>query len=194
MIGRGEAACADNPRGRSWLPCACLLLLFLAQGCATKRYVGPTSGRSADLQRAISAALDNIVRGFSFSPHAGRSCLVEVVSLAENFGGTSPENELIGALFSEQLARDGIRTMPDSSKADLHMIVRVRTVGVNVVRRDLPFLFYRESTRAVVDLRITLLSVPDGKILEQRDATRNYVLAQTYWLYIIGPFESKEWK
>lgn len=130
----GEVA----PRGRSWLPWAGVLLVLLMQGCATKRYVGPTSGRSADLQRAVSASLDNIVRGFSFAPYAGRSCFLEVVSLAENSGGTSPENESIGALFAERLAMDGVRTVPDPGKADLHMIVRARTVGVNVVRRDLP--------------------------------------------------------
>lgn len=41
---------------------------------------------------------------------------------------------------------------------------------------------------------MTLVSVPDGKIAEQRDAARRYILAQTYWLYIIGPFESTRWE
>ncbi len=173
---------------------AVLFCLLVPSGCATKRYVGPTSGRSADMQRGITYSLDNIIRGFSFSSYAGKACFLEVVSLAENFGGVSPENEMIGALFAEQFARDGVRRVAESGKADLHMIVRARTIGVNVIRRDLPFLIYRETTRAVVDLRMTLISVPDGKIIEQEDSARAYFLAQTYWLYIFGPFESSGWE
>lgn len=174
------------------LSIACVLLL--AAGCATRRYVGPTTGRSADMQKATSAALDNAVESLSFAKFAGKRCVVTVASLAENFGGESPENAAIRGAFAEKLARDGVRVVSDPARADLRLAVRARVVGVNVVRRDFPPFYYRETTTAIVDLRTTVFEPGEWKILEQRDARVLLHLAQSYWFYIIGPFESQEWE
>lgn len=175
-------------------------LLFLAvallatTGCATRRYVGPTTGRSADMQRATSTALDRAVQSASFTQYAGKRCTLEVVSLAENFGGESPENAAIRGAIAEKLARDGVIVASEPGQADLRLSVRARVVGVNVVRRDFPPMFYRETTTAVVDLHMTFYSRGDWKILEQRDARERLHLAQMYWLYFIGPYESLKWE
>jgi hypothetical protein len=170
------------------------LALFVTAGCATRRYVGPTTGRSADMQKATSAALDKAVESISFAQYAGKRCTLEVVSLAENFGGESPENAVLRGTLAERLVRDGVILSPDEEPSDLHLAVRGRVVGVNVVRRDFPPVFYRETTTAVVDLRMTLYSRGDWKILEQRDVRERLHLAQMYWLYIIGPYESLKWE
>lgn len=168
--------------------------LLATTGCATRRYVGPTTGRSADMQKAASAALDKAIQSSSFASYAGKRCTLEVVSLAENFGGESPENAVLRGAFAERLARDGVIVAPDSGPADLRLSVRARVVGVNVVRRDFPPVFYRETTTAVVDLHVTVYSRADWKILEQRDLRERLHLAQMYWIYFIGPFESVNWK
>ena len=166
------------------------MVALLATGCATRRYVGPTTGRSADMQKAISLALDNVVDGLSFERYAGKRCQLEVVSLAEGFGRESPENEVLRAAFAHRLARGGVTVTQDPAGADMRLSVRARVVGVNVIRRDLPLLYYRETVSAVVDFHATAYSLPDGKILEQRDDRRRLHLANSYWFYIIGPFES----
>lgn len=170
------------------------LALFATTGCATRRYVGPTTGRSADMQRATSLALDNAVQSASFAGYRGKSCFVEVVSLAENFGGESPENAVIRGAFAEKLAMDGLIVPPDPDQAEFLLSVRARAVGVNVVRRDFIPVFYRETTTSLVDLRMTLYSRKDWTILEQRDVRGQVHLARMYWLYFIGPFESLRWE
>lgn len=171
-----------------------VLALLATAACATRRYAGPTTGRSADMQRATSAAVEKAIRSASFAKYAGKRCAVEVVSLAENFGGESPENAVLRGALAEVLARDGVVVASDPAQADLRLSIRARVVGVNVVRRDFPPVFYRETTSAVVDLHMTVFSREDWKILEQRDAREQLHLAQMYWLYFIGPFESLKWE
>ena len=168
-------------------------VLVLAAGCATRRYVGPTTGRSADMQIAVSMALDNVLSSVSFDKFAGEKCFLEVFSLAETFGGESPENAVIRGAFAERLARDGVLLVTDPATAEIRLSVRARVIGVNIIRRDFPPLYYRETTTAVVDLHMVVYSGPDRKLRDQLDARRRLHLAQSYILYIIGPFESYRW-
>lgn len=170
---------------------AAAFALLAAGGCATKRYVGPTTGRSADMQRATSAALDKALRSQSFAGLAGKRCLLDVVSLAENFGGESPENMALRGAFAEKLLQEGVVVVTDPAQAEVRLAVRARVVGVNVVRRDFPPLYYRESTQAAVDLHVTAYDARDAKILDQKDLRGGADLAQSYYLYMIGPFESQ---
>lgn len=165
--------------------------LLAAGGCATKRYVGPTTGRSADMQKATSAALDKALQSQSFAGLAGKRCLLDVVSLAENYGGESPENMALRGAFAEKLAQDGAAVAADPAQADVRISVRARVVGVNVVRRDFPPLYYRETTQAAVDLHVTVYDAPGAKILDRKDLRGAASLAQSYYLYIVGPFESQ---
>ena len=180
-------------------PCRRFLLLLViallaTAGCATRRYAGPTTGRSADMQKATSAVLDKAVQSSSFATYAGKRCTLEIVSLAENFWGESPENAALRGAFAEKLARDGVIVSPDADPLDLHISVRARVIGVNVVRRDFIPVFYRETTTAMADFHLTVYSRADWKILEQRDVRERLHLAQMYWLYFIGPFESLKWE
>lgn len=192
FLGKGGGRMKPAPY-RNFILLVAVALIATA-GCATRRYVGPTTGRSADMQKATSMALDKAVQSASFAKYSGKRCTLEVVSLAENFGGESPENAAIRGALVEKLVRDGVIVEPGDGQSDLRLSVRARVVGVNVVRRDFPPVFYRETTTAVVDLHMTLFSRGDWKILEQRDARERLHLAQMYWLYIIGPYESLEWE
>jgi hypothetical protein len=145
------------------------------------------------MQKAVSMALDNAVESISFEKYAGKRCLLDVFSLADNYGGESPENSVLRGVFAERLYRDGVSLVTDPASAEIRLSVRARVVGVNVVRRDFPLLYYRETTTAVVDLHTAIYSPGDGKLLERLDTSRMLHLAQSYYLYIIGPFESYDW-
>lgn len=169
---------------------AAVLAASVAAGCATRRYVGPTTGRSADMQRATSLALEDALRPVSFAKIAGKKCLVEVVSLAESRAGESPENAVARGILAEKLVRDGVVVVSDPSAAEVRLSVRARSLGVDTLRRDFPLLYYRETTTGTCDLHATLYSAPGWTILDQWDARARVHLAQVYWFYIVGPFES----
>lgn len=152
--------------------------------------MGPTTGRSADMQKAISLAVEDAVRPLSFAKYSGKKCFVEVVSLAESRVGDSPENAVARGIVTEKLLRDGVQPVPVPSEAELRLSIRARVLGVNTVRRDFPPLYYRETTTGVCDLHGTLYSMPGWQIADQWDAKGTVHIAQSYWIYMVGPIES----
>jgi hypothetical protein len=142
------------------------------------------------MQKATSLALEDALGAVSFAKIAGKKCFVEVVSLAESRGGESPENAVVRGILAEKLARDGVFVVSEPAGAEARLSVRARALGVNTVRRDFPPLYYRETTTGTCDLHATLYSVPGWTILDRWDARAGVHLAQTYWFYIVGPFES----
>jgi hypothetical protein len=173
--------------GKHWI---FLLVLILAGGCATQRYVGPTSGRSAGMQRSTSEAAEKAAATLSWSRYAGKRCFLEIHSLADSYGKESPEDAILRALLVERLARDGVITVADVASADLSLSIRARVLGVDVVRRDFPLLYYRETTTAEADLHSVMYDARSGAILEQGDARARLSLSRSYIFYIFGPFES----
>lgn len=179
-----------SPPGAGACLLAAVLAASIAAGCATRRYVGPTTGRSADMQKATSLALEDALRTVSFAKIAGKKCFVEVVSLAESRAGESPENAVIRGMLAERLVRDGVFVVSGHEDAEVRLSVRARSLGVNTVRRDFPPLYYRETTTGTCDLHATVYAVPGWTTLDQWDARGKVHLAQSYWFYIVGPVES----
>lgn len=171
-------------------PLLFILVLILLGGCATQRYVGPTSGRSAGMQRTTSMAAEKAAAELSWSRYAGKKCFLEIHSLAESYGGESPEDGMLRALLVERLARDGVTAAPDAAAADLLLSIRARVLGVDVVRRDFPPLYYRETTAAEADLHAAMYDARSGAILEQGDGRARLSRSWSYILYIFGPLES----
>jgi hypothetical protein len=176
-----------SPVKRSWI---FLLALVFLGGCAWQRYEGPTSGRSAGMQRSTSLAAEKATAALSWSRYAGKKCFLEVHTLSESYGGESPEEGILRALIVEKLARDGVTAVADAAQADIRLSIRARVLGVDVVRRDFPPLYYRETRTAEANLHSALYDARNGSLLDQNDGRARLSLAQSYVLYIFGPLES----
>jgi len=162
-------------------------LSLFANGCATKRYEGPFTGRSADSQLATSLALDKVIASTSLATLAGKRVYVQAFSLTERTGGEkSPEEIFLTAWFSERLRRDGAQVMERKEDADILLSVLARAIGVDVVRRDFPFIVYIESTRGRVDLHLVAFD-RDGRVLFTQDRNDRVNFREIYLFYLIGP-------
>ncbi|MDH7498948.1 MAG: hypothetical protein QHH30_01000 [candidate division NC10 bacterium] len=165
-----------------------LLSLFLCCACATKRYEGPFSGRSADSQLATSAALDKVISSTSLSALAGKRVSIEAFSLTERIGDQgSPEELLLRAWFSEKLRREGAQVVERPEEAEVFLSIMARAIGVDVVRRDFPFIIYIESTRGRVNLHLVAFDT-GGQILFTQDRQEKVTFREIYLIYLIGPF------
>ena len=61
-------------------------IFVLTVSCATKRYGGPTMGRSADSQFTPADALEKALKSSSFEKYRGKKVWIEVYSLTERTG------------------------------------------------------------------------------------------------------------
>jgi len=165
-----------------------LLSLALLSACATKRYEGPFSGRSADSQLATSAALDKVISSTSLAALAGKRVFIQAFSLTERIGDQgSPEELFLMGWFSEKLRREGAQVVERKEEAEIFLSILARAIGVDVVRRDFPFVIYVESTRGRVDLHLVAFD-PGGQILFTQDRREKVTFREVYLFYLIGPF------
>ncbi len=82
--------------GQNEYAAALALALVLAPaplGCATKIYQGPTSGRGAEQQLAVSGSAEGALKGLKVEPFAGKRVAVRVYGLTERGGATSAEED-----------------------------------------------------------------------------------------------------
>jgi hypothetical protein len=164
-----------------------LLPLLLSSGCATKRYEGPFSGRSADSQLATSTALDKVISSTSLTDLAGKRVYVQAFSLTERGGEErSPEELFLAAWFAERLRRDGAQVVERKEEAEILLCILAKAIGVDVVRRDFPFVVYIESTRGRVDLHLVAFD-QEGRILFTQDRKEKVTFREVYLFYLIGP-------
>jgi len=164
-----------------------LLITFLFSACATKRYEGPVSGRSADSQLATTYALDKVISATSLAALAGKRVYIEAFSLTERAGEErSAEELLLLAWFSEKLRKDGAQVVDRKEEAEVVLSIMAKAIGVDVVRRDLPFVIYVESTRGRVDLHLVAFD-PQGQILFTQDRQEKVTFREVYLFYLIGP-------
>lgn len=164
-----------------------LLAAFLLSACATKRYEGPVSGRSADSQLATSYALDKVISSTSLTALAAKRVYIQAFSLTERAGEErSPEELLLLAWFSEKLRRDGAQVVERKEEAEIVLSIMAKAIGVDVVRRDFPFIIYVESTRGRVDLHLVAFD-PHGQILFTQDRKEKVTFRELYLFYLIGP-------
>jgi len=181
-----------SPRSKWLLPLLALLLAaLLSSACATKRYIGPTSGRSADSQLATSYALDKVLSSAtSLSALSGKRVYIEAFSLTEHQGEErSPEEHLLRAWFSEKLRQQGTQVADRKEEAEAVLSIVAKAMGVDVVRRDFPPIIYIESTRGLVDLHLAAFD-PQGKILFTEDKRGKAVFRDYYLFYLFGPLTS----
>jgi len=166
------------------------LIFFLTAACATKRYWGPTMGRSADSQFTPADALEKALKSASFEKYRGKKIWIEVYSLTERTGEESPEERFLRSWIGEKFVAQGARVATSRDQADISLEVKARVFGVHQTRRDFIPLFYAESTHGIVDLHLTYYEKESGKIMQTEDLKGEARYLEYYILYMIGPFKS----
>jgi hypothetical protein len=166
------------------------LILFLISACATKRYWGPTMGRSADSQFTPADALEKALKSASFDQHRGRTVWIDVYSLTERSGEESAEERFLRSWLAEKLLSQGARIAPTKNQSEVILDVKARVFGVTQTRRDFIPLLYMEITHALVDLHLNSYERESGKILHAEDLKGEVRYREYYIFYMIGPIKS----
>jgi len=166
------------------------LIVLLASACATKRYWGPSMGRSADSQFTPVDALEKALKGASFGPSRGKALWIDVYSLTDRTGEESAEERFLRSWLSEKATAQDCRMARSRAQADVLLDVKARVFGVHQTRRDFIPLVYMESTKGLVDLHLTYYDRESGKILQTEDLKGEARYLEYYILYMIGPFKS----
>ena len=83
-----------------WVAIIGLSLLFIS-ACATKRYWGPTMGRSADSQFVPADALEKALGSAPLDQYRGQNIWIVVYSLTERTGEESPEERFLRSCMGE---------------------------------------------------------------------------------------------
>ena len=167
-----------------------LLILFLSTSCATKRYWGPSMGRSADSQSTPVDALEKALKTASFEPYRGKALWIEVYTLTDRTGEESAEERFLRSWLAEKGSAQGAGLARSKAQADVVLDVKARVFGVHQTRRDFIPLVYMESTQGIVDLHIVFYERESGKILQTQDLKGEARYLEYYILYMIGPFIS----
>ncbi len=167
-------------------------IFILTAACATKRYGGPTMGRSADSQFTPADALGKALQSASFEKYRGKKIWIEVYSLTERTGEESPEERFLRSWISERFVSQGGRLAPSKDQADILLDVKARVFGVHQTRRDLILLYYSETTHGLVDLHFTYYEKESGRILQTEDWKGEALYREYYIFYMIGPFKSSK--
>lgn len=166
------------------------LIIFLTSACATKRYWGPTMGRSADSQFTPTDALEKALRPASFERYRGRTVWIDVFSLTERTGEESAEERFLRSWLAEKLLSQGARIALARNQSEVILDVKARVFGVNQTRRDFIPLLYMEITHAIVDLHLNFYERESGKILHAEDLKGEVRYREYYIFYMIGPIRS----
>jgi hypothetical protein len=131
-----------------------------------------------------------VISSASLDALSGKRVYIQAFSLTEHCNGEgSPEEILLRTWFSEKLRQQGAQVVDRKEEADAILSIMARAMGVDVVRRDFPFLVYIESYRGRVDLHLVAFD-PEGRILFTQDRQEKAVIRETYLFYIIGPLTS----
>ncbi len=167
-----------------------VLILLFASSCATKRYWGPSMGRSADSQSTPVDALEKAMKGANFESYKAKTLWVDVYTLTDRTGEESAEERFLRSWLAEKISAQGARMARSKAQADIHLDVKARVFGVHQTRRDFIPLVYMESTQGIVDLHLTFYERESGKILQTEDLKGEARYLEYYILYMIGPFKS----
>jgi len=177
---------------RQLIECLLLIILILsfASSCATKRYWGPSMGRSADSQFTAVDALEKAMKAASFEAYKGKALWVDVYTLTDRTGEESAEERFLRSWLGEKISAQGAQMARSKAQADILLDVKARVFGVHQTRRDFIPLVYMESTQGIVDLHLTFYERESGKILQTEDVKGEARYLEYYILYMIGPFKS----
>ncbi|TET33783.1 MAG: hypothetical protein E3J72_15925 [Planctomycetota bacterium] len=186
-------------KSKAWILCV-LVCSLLFGGCASKKYVGPSSGRGAENQMLISRAVDQAFKKTDFTKFADKKIYLQVCGLAAKAAAQSPEESFISNHLLEKLSRAGARVVPRMEDADLHLTVALRIAGVDIVARDFYYTYHHTSIRGVVEAHMVGYDARTGKIVYTEDALGVILYRERYWFYIFGPYRKiwtlskEEWK
>jgi len=165
---------------------------LLFTGCASKVYVGPSSGRGAENQMLISRAADEAFKKTDFAKFADKKIFLQVFGLAAKAAAQSPEESFIANLLRERLSLAGARVVPRLGDSDFHLTVALRIAGVDIVTRDFYYTYHHTTIRGVVEAHMAWYDAKTGKLIDTDDALGAIIYRERYWFYIFGPFR-KQW-
>jgi hypothetical protein len=174
---------------------AVLLLSLAGPGCATKIYQGPTSGRAAEAQIAVATSVDRALTGFDTRPFSGRRVLIEVHGLTERLEGESPEEAYVRSALVEKLLHGGAQLASSIDDAQLLVSVTLQSAGVDIIRRDFPFIYNHHTFRALTSARIVAYNVTNkiaSSIVSSNQVRAEAIYREIYIFYVIGPIQSRE--
>jgi len=172
--------------------CTLLALAVLLPACATNRYVGPTSGRSADVQWGVSEALDRTLAAVNWEVASDKTVAVAVATLTEGYGGRSAEERYLEEAVRQRLQRAGAR-IETIEAAEMEVRVLARAMGANRTRRDFIPLYYAELVEGIAELQVQFLSRgTNPAVLHAESRAARAARRRTYFFYIFGPLV-KEW-
>ena len=172
----------------------CALLSVAAGGCATKIYQGPTSGRAAEAQQAVSMSLDHALARFDAKPFRGMSVALEVYALAERLEGESPEESYVRSLLTEKLLEAGAKVSKARADATVLLMATLRCAGVDIIRRDFPFIYHHTTFRGLASLRLTAMALEKEsatRLLRSQRLAATSIFREAYILYVIGPITTR---
>jgi hypothetical protein len=163
--------------------------------CATKIYQGPTSGRGAEQQQAVTRSAERALDAFNAKPFRGQKVAVEVYGLTPRVEGESPEEAFLRSLLTERLLEAGASVADSREKADVLLNATLRTVGVDVIRRDFPAIYHHTSFRGVTSVRLSTVGLEGDRAVrtigvQELEAESTYT--EIYIFYIFGPIQSVE--
>jgi len=166
-------------------------LALLSAGCATKVYIGPGTGVSAESQLVLSRTLEDTLDRLTLGSFAKKRVLLRIFGSSQTVG-IVPSHTLIWSLVAERLARSGAVLVDKNPDVLLNLSVAI--CGVDVVRRDFIPFYHHTNFRATVDVRLAaydpLTMALVGKV---QHARTSWCYREKYWFYIIGPYRSL-WK
>ena len=170
------------------------LMLFaclLACGCATKVYIGPGTGVSAESQLVLSRTLEDALEQFNLRPFAKKRVLLRIFGSSQTVG-IVPARTLIWSLMAERLAKSGASLV--NNNPDLLLNLSVAICGVDVVRRDFIPFYHHTNFRATVEVRLAAFDpLTMALVGDVQRAIASWCYREKYWFYIIGPYRSM-WK
>ena len=166
-------------------------LALLSAGCATKVYIGPGTGVSAESQLVLSRTLEDTLDRLSLGSFAKKRVLLRIFGSSQTVG-IAPSHTLIWSLLAERLAKNGAALV--NKNPDVLLYLSVAICGVDVVRRDLIPFYHHTNFRATVDLRLAAYDPVTMVLVGKVQRTRaSWCYREKYWFYIIGPYRSL-WK
>jgi hypothetical protein len=172
-----------------------LALAIGAEGCATKVFQGPTSGRGAEQQLAVAASAERAFAAFDARPFKGKRVAVEVYGLTEKLEGESPEEAFVRGLLVERLLRGGATVAPTRDDADVLLAAELRSAGVDVITRQFPAIYYHVTFEGVASAQITAYALRQRlatDIIASQRCEGEAVYREIYIFYLFGPIKQRE--
>jgi hypothetical protein len=179
---------------RPLLAATLALLLGASSACATKIYQGPTSGRAAEAQIAAAESADRAFAAFDARAFSGKRVVLQVYGLTERLDAPSPEEAYVRSLLSERLLAGGATLAPDAKDAQVLLAVTLRSLGVDVIRRDVPLIYNHHTFRGLTSAKVVAYrlekQVATG-ILSSQQVEAEAIYREIYIFYAIGPITSR---